>query len=316
MLPFSGCEQVTPLSPYDSGLPPAVPENLRVVTATDGVIILRWWENIDPEYSSYRLYRGINDSVNLVMYKELRTNFFRDEGLFYDSTYFYAVSSVGRNGKESRKAFFQGIKPLNNTDPVLPFLINVRPVNFEGRLIVSFEWSRDENPDLKGLEVYRSTNAGFVPTPNDFMLLLDDSNDTDSLALSHSVNYYYKFRTADKGGRFSGFSKDYPAFLFPQSEKLFPLNGAILPLFDVFSVRSLPWDLEYEIIVYESPVINEFWRSNRYRRSETGELFIPFTAYSLALNKKYYWRVAVYLPGSINAVYWSDLSSFQISQFN
>lgn len=316
LLTFFGCEQPTPLSSYDSGLPPAVPENLRVTTASDGIIILNWWKNIDPEYESYKLYRGVNDSLNLVFYKDLRTNFFRDDGLFYDSTYYFALSAVGRNGKESKKAFFKGVKPVNNFDPVLPAFIDVKSVNYEGRLFVSFEWSRDENPDLKGLEVYRSTSPGFIPNENDFVLLLNDQSDTDSLALSGSTQYYYKFRAADKGGRFSEFSREYSTFLFPATTKLFPQNGAVIPLFDVFVVNAISYDLEYEIIVYESPTVSEIWRSNRYRKSEAGELFIPFTAYYLSLNKKYYWRVATYLPGSGSPVNWSDLSSFQISRYN
>lgn len=311
-----GCEQNIPLAPYDSGLPPAVPENIRVTTATDGVVIIRWWENIDPEYSSYNLYRGVNDSVNLIFHKKLYANFFRDENLFYDSVYYYAVSAVGRNGKESRKSNHVTARPGNNFDPVLPSYINLTPLNFEGRLLVSFEWSKDDNPDFKGLEVYRSTSPGFTPTQNDFVLFLDDLHDTDSLALSNSVNYYYKFRTADHGGRFSEFSNDYNAFLFPVVKKLFPQNGAVIPFFDVYSVEALPYDLEYEIVVYDSPVVNEVWRSVRYRSTASGELFIPNFIPSISLNKKYYWRVAVYQTGGNSPVFWSDLSSFQITRFD
>lgn len=311
-----GCEQNIPLVPYDSGLPPAVPENIRITTASDGVVIVRWWENIDPEYSYYNLYRGVNDSVNLTFYKKLFSTFYRDENLFYDSVYYYAVSAVGRNGKESRKSYPVVARPGNNFDPVLPSYINVTPVNYEGKLLVSFEWRKDDNPDFKGLEVYRSTSPGFTPNQNDFVLFLDELHDTDSLALSHSVKYYYKFRTADHGGRFSKFSDDYIAFLFPTVEKLFPKNGAVIPFFDVYSVESLPFDLEYEIVVYDSPVVNEVWRSVRYRSTVPGELFIPNYIPSISLNKKYFWRVAVYLPGGNSPVFWSDLSSFQVTRFD
>ncbi|MBK7867093.1 MAG: hypothetical protein IPJ75_08950 [Ignavibacteriales bacterium] len=316
LMTFNGCEQNIPLAPYDSGLPPAVPENLRVTTATDGVVIVRWWENIDPEYSFYNLYRGVNDSVNLIFYKKLFSTFYRDENLFYDSVYYYAVTSVGRNGKESGKSRHVAAKPGNNFDPVLPSYLNVTPVNYEGKLLVSFEWSIDENPDFKGLEVYRSTSQGFTPTQNDFVVFLDSLHDTDSLALSHSVNYYYKFRAADHGGRFSAFSDDYNAFLFPAVEKLSPQNGAIIPFFDVYSVGALPYDLEYEVVVYDSPVVNEVWRSVRYRSTSPGELFIPNYIPSIILNKKYYWRIAVYRPGGSSPVFWSDLSSFQITRFD
>lgn len=311
-----GCEQNIPLSPYNSGLPPAMPENVRVTTASDGVVIVRWWENIDPEYSYYNLYRGVNDSVNLIFYKKLFSTFYRDENLYYNSVYYYAVTAVGRNGKESRKSNQVTAKPINNFNPVLPSYINLTPLNFEGKLLVAFEWSKDDNPDFKGLEVYRSISPGFTPTQNDFVLLLNDLNDTDSLALSHSVNYYYKFRTADKGGRFSEFSDDYQAFLYPSVAKLFPQNGAVIPFFDVYTVESLPFDLEYEIVVYESPVVNEVWRSVRYRSSAPGEFFIPNYIPSISLNKKYYWRVAVYKPGGSSPVFWSDISSFQITRFD
>ncbi|MBK8660360.1 MAG: hypothetical protein IPN18_00450 [Ignavibacteriales bacterium] len=223
---------------------------------------------------------------------------------------------MGRNGKESRKSYPVVARPGNNFDPVLPSYINVTPVNYEGKLLVSFEWSKDDNPDFKGLEVYRSTSPGFTPNQNDFVLFLDDLHDTDSLALSHSVKYYYKFRTADHGGRFSKFSDDYIAFLFPTVEKLFPKNGAVIPFFDVYSVESLPFDLEYEIVVYDSPVVNEVWRSVRYRSTVPGELFIPNYIPSISLNKKYFWRVAVYLPGGNSPVFWSDLSSFQVTRFD
>ncbi len=313
---LGGCESTPPLSPFNSGLPPAVPENLRVTTATDGVVILRWWENIDPEYSSYKIYRSINDSSRLSFYREVRTNFFRDEGLYYDSTYLYTVTAVGRNGLESKYSQIIGAKPGNNFDPVLPSYIITKPVNFEGRLMVSFEWSKDDNPDLKGLEVYRSVVQGFSPSQNDLVTVLDTNKDTDSLALSSGVNYYYKFRVADRGGRFSGFSEEKRVFLFPAIVKSFPVNDAALPLFDVFIFQALPYDLEYSIILYESPVINEVWRSPRYRATEAGDLFIPFIASYLSLNKKYYWRVAAFQPGESAPVVWSDLSSFQLTRFN
>lgn len=313
---LGGCESTPPLAPFNSGLPPAVPENLRVTTATDGVVILRWWENIDPEYSSYKIYKSINDSSRLTFYREVRTNFFRDEGLFYDSTYWYAVTAVGRNGMESKTSRVVSAKPGNNFDPVLPSYIVIKPVNFEGRLMVTFEWSKDDNPDLKGLEVYRSVIQGFSPLPADLVTVLDTITDTDSLALSPEVNYYYRFRITDKGGRFSEFSDERRVFLYPSIVKSFPVNDAALPLFDIFMFQALPHDLEYSIILYESPLVNEVWRSTRYRSSEAGDLFIPFMASYIGLNKKYYWRVAAYQPGESTPVIWSDLSSFQITRFN
>ncbi len=313
---LGGCESTPPLSPFNSGLPPAVPENLRVTTATDGVVILRWWENIDPEYSSYKIYRSVNDSSRLSFYREVRTNFFRDDGLFYDSNYFYAVTSVGRNGMESKTSSVVEAKPGNNFDPVLPSYIIARPVNFEGRLMVNFEWSKNDNPDLKGLEVYRSVVRGFLPSQNDLVTVLDTVKDTDSLALSAEVNYYYKFRIADRGGRFSEFSDEKNVFLYPAIVKSFPANDAALPLFDVFIFQALPYDLEYSVILYESPLVNEVWRSPRYRASETGDFFIPFIASYISLNKKYYWRVAACQPGESAPVIWSALSSFQLTRFN
>ncbi len=313
---IGGCESTPPLAPFNSGLPPAVPENVRVVTATDGVVILRWWENIDPEFSSYKIYRSVNDSTGLTLFKEVRTNFFRDDGLYYDSTYYYAVTSVGRNGLESRKSLTVRANPLNNFDPVLPSYIITKPVNFEGKPIVMFEWSKDENPDLKGLEVYRSVSQGFTPGPNDLVAVLDTVKDTDSLAFSSEVSYYYRFRVADKGGRFSTFSDEKKVFLYPALTKIFPVNDAALPLFDAFSLQTLDYELDYGIILYDSPTLSEVWRSPIYRASSSGELYIPFVVAYIGLNKKYYWRVVAYEPGAALPVIWSGLSSFQLTRFN
>ena len=315
-LSLGGCESTPPLAPFNSGLPPAVPENLRVTTATDGVVILRWWENIDPEYSSYKIYRSVNDSAQLSFYREVRTNFFRDEGLFYDSTYWFAVTSVGRNGLESKPSRLVSAKPGNYFDPVLPSYIITKPVNFEGKPLVTIEWNKDDNPDLKGLEVYRSISQGFNPGPNDLVVVLDTVNDTDSLALSTGVNYYYRFRVSDKGGRFSPFSDERKVFLYPSVSKTFPVNDAALPLFDAFSLRSLDFELDYGIILYESPTLSEVWRSPLYRSSAESELYIPFVAAYIGLNKKYYWRVVAYVPGEPIPVIWSGLSSFQLTRFN
>jgi len=313
---LGGCESTPPLAPFNSGLPPAVPENIKVTTASDGVIILRWWENIDPEFSSYRIYRNVNAPSGLTFYKEIRTNFFRDEGLYYDSTYYYAVTSVGRNGLESKMSLVANAKPLNNFDPVLPSYIVTKPVNFEGKPLVTIEWSKDDNPDLKGLEVYRSVSQGFNPGPSDLVTVLDTLTDTDSLALSTGVNYYYRFRVADKGGRFSPFSDERRVFLYPPVSKIFPVNDAALPLFDAFSIQTVDFELDYGIILYESPTLSEVWRSPVYRASSKGELYIPFVAAYIGLNKKYYWRVVAYMPGESIPVIWSGLSSFQLTRFN
>ncbi|MBV6446169.1 MAG: hypothetical protein IFNCLDLE_02459 [Ignavibacteriaceae bacterium] len=313
---FTGCESVPPLEPFNSGLPPAVPENLQVTTATDGVVVLRWWQNIDPEFSSYKIYRSINDSLNFSFHREVRTNFFREEGLFYDSTYRYALTAVGRNGLESKHSFVVVAKPVNNLDPVLPSYINLHPVNFENKLMVSFEWSKDDNPDLLGLEVYRSVTSGFTPTENDLVTVLDTLNDTDSLALIAETNYFYRFRVKDRGGRFSPFSEEKTAFLYPMPEKIFPVNEAAIPLFDLFIIKGIHYPLDYGIVLYESALLNEVWRSPLYFKDGQGEVYIPFIASYISLNKKYYWRVVAYLPGTSTVVAWSDLSSFQLTRYN
>jgi hypothetical protein len=104
--------------------------------------------------------------------------------------------------------------------------------------------------------------------------------------------------------------------LYPKVTKVFPGNGSLIPLFDAFIVQALPFNLSYEIVVYDSPILNEFWRSEILTTNSPIELFLFFDASYIELNKKYYWRLLVYEAGTRIPVYFSELSSFQITRYN
>jgi hypothetical protein len=80
--------------------PPAVPRGLRSITG-DEEILLTWYENTEPDFAGYRIYRCLTPAGYYEEIGETDLDYFLDYGVINGQTYFYAISAFDTHGNES-----------------------------------------------------------------------------------------------------------------------------------------------------------------------------------------------------------------------
>lgn len=98
---FLGCNRETLIDPVNDGKPPAIPTDLQVFGAQDGEIGTEWHKNSESNITGYKIYRSINKPYNFIFITQVNDNYFIDEHLEYDSTYYYKISVVNSFGYKS-----------------------------------------------------------------------------------------------------------------------------------------------------------------------------------------------------------------------
>lgn len=98
---FLGCNRETLIDPVNDGKPPAIPTDLQVFGAQDGEIGTEWHKNSESNITGYKIYRSINKPYNFIFIIQVNDNYFIDEHLEYNSTYYYKISVVNSFGYKS-----------------------------------------------------------------------------------------------------------------------------------------------------------------------------------------------------------------------
>ncbi|WP_022670422.1 fibronectin type III domain-containing protein [Hippea alviniae] len=171
---------------------PLPPSNLTATIAGAGKLKIFWWPSPTADVVKYRIYRSTTDNydtfsmVGEVPSKDLS---FVDSGLKPGKKYYYYITSVDKDGLESKPSKIYGFmtKPL----PLPPTGISVKQV---GKSVV-LNWDKGSNDTVK-YEVFRRHFLIFTQkiaeTTNTYY--------TDN-TVSPNTTYYYYVKSVDKYGQ-------------------------------------------------------------------------------------------------------------------
>ncbi len=307
LLFYYGCERPTNISNADDGIPPAVPSGVSVYFAGDGEIILDWTYNSEPDFKGYNIYRSTDDTT---FYKIsfTKNNFFYDDTLSYDSTYFYQITALDIWGKESSASSIVSAQPININKPDIPRFINISARDWEDKLSVYINWRANFESDIEQYNIYRGTDNNFSADSASFIAASVQPEFTDTNKLYLYTPYYYKIKAIDKGGLSSEESSVVSDQIVGIPEVIFPTNKTELSGFSEFKLKAVPVPATYEIIVQDNQFFGTFWDKQFDSNVTNGNISVIFDPLYLENNKTYYWRVALYTssnsePNSISKLY-------------
>lgn len=153
---------------HNSDKLPQIPEQL-VALNNDKNILLKWSEVSDPDFSAYFVYRKYHfqDSLTLIG-GPIKTNSFIDSSKSLNGryTYFYAVTSFNKSGKESG---FSNLVHLSPAREVLPKQVpGLCLSRLNGKLVLQWSDVSRSDPAIIGYNVYRlnQENASSRKTGN------------------------------------------------------------------------------------------------------------------------------------------------------
>lgn len=173
---------------------------------------LRWSENYDDDFASYKIYRDVDASVDsasllITTITEQNTINYDDTDLEADNTYFYRIYVYDTYGSCSRSNVESGT--TNKDEP--PSAVQLaKPISTDSTTL-SLSWSENDDSDFRMYLIYRSTTP-FQTNPDDDTLVAiingqSATTHTDT-GLTPNIEYFYYIIVEDKGGNQSEKSKE------------------------------------------------------------------------------------------------------------
>jgi hypothetical protein len=291
--------------------PPSPPQGLSVYFAGDGMVILVWQNNTEPDVDFYRIYRS-SDSINFFNIGQSYENIFSDKGLDYDSVYYYYITAVDNSGNESQPSSIVSAKPVNKYPPTQPFGLSVDAHNDPDGIYFNLKWYKNPDGDIKLYRVHRSTTQNFTPSDLNLVGWTKDNYFRDTVNLSVNQRYFYKIVAVDKGGLESKPSYEDDDIILKCPSLLNPQDNGTTDYNPVFKWKKVENASGYIIFVSTSKFGNEIWK-----KVITGEnsdtLSVTYLGPSLYDGRIYFWKVATFTKSEnmINSI--SETRSFRVS---
>jgi hypothetical protein len=281
----------------DPGIPPAVPTGLRIFFSSDGEIIIDWRSNSEPDVKGYNVYRHteFSDTTKIDFVND---NYFFDDSLEYDTTYYYKITAVNLWDRESDFSAEVFSKPENRYNPEKPIGLRLNARNWEGEISIYIYWLRNEESDVAGYNIYRGTTPGFTPDSNNLAGFSTLPYFSDTTALNFYTTYYYKIRAKDKGGLLSAASDEVNDLILEIPEVIFPVDSSIVEFFEEFIIKTIDVPAKYRIGLQTNKFFGEIWSSTVSTAVINDTLKINFNPPVLQVNKTYYWRISAYSSNS------------------
>jgi hypothetical protein len=293
---FLGCDRTNEII-EDPGIPPAVPTGLRIFYASDGEIVIDWNSNSEPDVKGYNIYRRTESNAE-VKIAFVNDNYFFDDSLEYDATYYYKITAVNLWDRESDSSSEVFAKPENRYSPEKPLGVRINARNWEGEISVYIYWLLNEESDVEGYDIYRSTSPGFTPDSSNLVGFSNGANFSDTASLNFYTNYYYKIRAKDKGGLLSNASDVVNDLIFEIPEVIFPPDSSTVEFFEEFVIKTIDVPAKYRIGLQTNKFFGEIWATIVSSTIVNDTLKINFNPPSLQVNKTYYWRISTYSANS------------------
>ncbi len=307
MVFFAGCQREIDMVQPGSGLPPAVPVGLTVVYADDGSIALFWQSNTEPDLYGYNVYRS-TDSVNFMAINFTSNNYYVDDSLNYNTTYYYRITAINLGNKESLPSNIVSGKPINLYAPSQPQGLSINARNWEGNISVYLSWNPNYEGDIAGFNIYRSLSPDFNSDSANLIGFSNGIDFTDTLNFKLYMQYYYRIRAVDKGGLISTQTPEVNDEIYGIPQIIFPQDGTQTTYFSSFVIKAVGVPADYKIVVQDNKFFGTFW-STDFSSSVTNDIIsISFNPYYINTGVTYYWRVATYSqnvnqPNSVSPLY-------------
>ena len=310
---YLGCSEIT--APADV-LPPETPKSFTLLGGGDGQAYFRWEKNMEPDLKAYKLFRSINNLSSFELLVEINQTEYVDRFLYYDTTYYYYLTSIDNVRNESLPTNILQVQPLNTSPPQPPSRLNVSGYNnpVQGIKQLTLSWVPPDISDLKNYLIYRGTDSAFVADASTFI-------DSTSIAVyfdpltSINQKYYYKIVAVDKGQKLSLPSKPNSDLILSSPVLVSPSNNSRFGIPQIFQWDGVTNAIDYVVFVGNAPFSDVIWSSGK-----TKHLEISYTGPALNSSQVYYWWIGVYskekvvfndgsqIPAQINA--YSLINSF------
>lgn len=311
---FYGCDRLTQTDTPEDNLPPAQPQNLSIYSAYDGVIVIQWDNNTEPDLTGYIIYRSVGDTSDFNKLTSTQSNFYVDDSLEYNTEYFYRISATDRNNRESSKSKVVSAKPVNKYRPLNPLYLEINARNWDNDVSIVLFWQQAEETDVIGYNIYRSDQANFNADSSSLLAFSPVNNFTDKNNLEFYKNYYYKIKAVDQGHQLSDPSTEVTDLIFEIPEMISPPNNSTTEYFDNFLLKAVKHPATYKIILQTNQYFDEIWSKEMYSIVLDDTIAILFDASYIYSGRKYYWRVATYSGFSSEPNSISELHSFTIKK--
>jgi hypothetical protein len=310
---YYGCDRLVDTSQTDNGIPPAVPVGLQVAYATDGEVVLAWQSNSEADLAGYNIYRS-RDSTNFILIGNSGYNYYYDDSLQYNKTYYYRITAIDIWNNESLPTKVVSAKPINRYVPSAPIGLSINARNYQGSLSVYLTWNPNYESDIAGYNIYRSLKQEFNADSTSLVGFSTDINYTDTLKLSLYTTYYYKLRAVDKGGLIGIASNQVSDEILGVSQIIFPANNSEVNYFSSFLIKAIGVPANYKIVVQDNMFYGEVWSHNFFSSTVNDTLAVNFNPTYINTNVPYYLRIITFSNGANQPNSVSPLYKFIIKQ--
>lgn len=306
------CERETIIDPGDDGLGPAVPANFGIFGARDGEVGIEWILNSDAR-DRYIIYRSINNQNNFIQIDSTYEEFYVDDSLDYDTTYFYRITARDIFNRESLPTKIVSAQPKNVQAPRAPLSIDINARNWNNSVYIYLNWYSSVSTDVLGYEIYRDTFENFSVDSTKLIGFTNSLFYIDASNLELLQTYYYKIKAVDKGELKSNPSFEVQDYILNSPEIIFPLNNSETSHFNDVQFKTSSKPANYKIVFQTNEFFGTVHEVNFYTDKTDQIISVPVVSLELFTPfKKYYWRVLTYSVNSTDPNSFTDLYSFTI----
>jgi len=306
-----GCERLTDVEQSDDGIPPAIPFDLNVFFESDGEVLIEWQHVNEGDLKGYNIYRKTN-KTQYVKVAFTTDDYFFDDSLDYNEVYYYQVTSIDIWNRESMPTREVFVKLINKHPPRKPLSVSINGRNWEGDISVYLSWYSNEESDVAGYNIYRSTVGSFSADSISLIAFSANPSFSDTAALSFYTNYYYMIRAVDKGDLISDESSEVYDQIFELPGLIFPMNNLQTNYFQNFIIKGIGIPATYKIVVQTNIFFDIFWEKDFSSSVINDTISIGFDPPYIEPNTNYYWRVATYSGNSSEPNSVSELYKFSV----
>ena len=294
----------------DDNLPPAIPAGLNIYAAHDGAAGIEWIANQASNIKGYNIYRSVDSQANLRKIAFINDRHFVDFPLDYDSTYYYAISSVNKKNVESSLSGTVNAKPVNLNSPLPIYEISINGRNNIDSRYIKLEWTpRPEDYDIKGYEIYRS-ETGIVTIDADSRIgfsSIPEFIDNNALIFK---KYYYKILSIDKGNLKSDTGNTVSDLILNTPELISPADNSTAKNLFRLQFKTVLAPCRYKIIIQSNELYGTEAEYDLYSDKINEIISLDINADFFVSYRKYFWRVIAYTDSSTEPNSYSRLFSF------
>lgn len=307
---FLSCSRESLVEPIDDGKPPAIPTNLQVFGAHDGEIGIEWDKNTESNIAGYKIYRSINHPDNFIFLTEINDNYFIDEHLEYDSTYYYKISVLNSFGHESSMTDFVYAKPINFYSPLSPNNVRINARNWPSTPTILLYWDSPWDTDIKGYYIYRSTTEIFDADTLHYLDYTQLTSYSDNKNIMPLTKYYYKIKAVDKGYLTSPSTFVISDVVLNSPTLIFPSNNSTIHELKEFRFKTVSLPAKYKLVIQSNDVYGTVKEFDFSSELADQEIIVDASTVQLESSKAYTWRVFTYTSSEIDPNSFSESFTF------